>query len=60
MGLDEEECPLHGLAYGFLLFGQLRQEVNEDVGDGDAACSRELDAARGNVEEAHLAREEVD
>ena len=39
--------------------GEVRQEVDEDVGDGDAAGDREPDAARGDVEEAHLASQEV-
>jgi hypothetical protein len=56
---EEREALAHRLAYGLLLVGEVRQNVNEDVSDGDAPGDREPDAAGGDVEEAQPAGEKV-
>ncbi len=50
---------LFGLLHGLLALRQLRQEVNEHIGNRDPTCGRKPAAARDAVEESEPTAEDV-
>ncbi|CAN5736036.1 hypothetical protein BH18ACT11_BH18ACT11_29950 [soil metagenome] len=57
--LEKGEVLADGVQHGLLLLGKVGQEVDEDVGHGDAARRREPAAAGGGVQEAYPPRKEM-
>jgi hypothetical protein len=57
--LEKGEALARRLEYGLLLSGEIRQQVYEHVGDGDASGRGEPAAARRDPENLQPAGEEV-